>query len=88
MAFGVLLAALDATHAAAAALLAPAARPRAAALAAELGVARGGSAAAEAAQWDAFQSDLLLLAAPRAAAVRKRATAARMARAYPALQPR
>jgi hypothetical protein len=98
---GRVLSALDGAHDAAAALMAPAARPPTAALAAELGVAPGASAVA--AQWDAFQRDALALATPppalRGAAIcdardlraddaaRKAATAARMVRTFPALMP-
>jgi hypothetical protein len=87
-ALGAVLAALDGVHDAAAALMSPSVRASgpAAALAAELGVRP--SAAATAAQWDAFQRDLMLLAAPRGVpAPRKEATAARMARTYAVLAP-
>lgn len=97
VAAGRVLAALDGAHDAAAALIRPqsgrgAAVPAAAAaaLATQLGVRE--SAAAQAAQWRAFQADLLALAAPPLPAgdaaaehARKRHTAARMARTYPAL---
>jgi hypothetical protein len=94
---GRVLAALDGAHDAAAALMRPETRrgaavpaAAAAALATQLGVRE--SAAAQAAQWRAFQADLLALAAPpvptgdaAAERARKRHTAARMARTYPAL---